>query len=144
MTATVEPAQVTLAEGAIHNPKDPRHFMRIKPAGRRVRILRDGMVLAETDAALRLLEAGRDMYDPVLYLPRSGIRAELAPAAKDPTFCPIKGHASYFDLVSDEGRIDVAEIAWSYEETLDCAAELKDLIAFDASQVVIEEHPLEA
>ena len=66
--------------------------------------------------------------------------ATLSPVEKR-TFCPLKGHASYFDLVSDDGGVEAPEIAWSHRETLDCAAALKDLVAFDAARVVIEEHP---
>ena len=65
--------QVTLATATIHNPEEPRHFMRIKPAGRRVRVLRGDQVLADSTAALRVIEAGRDLYDPVLYLPRADV-----------------------------------------------------------------------
>jgi uncharacterized protein (DUF427 family) len=141
MTEASAREHVTLATETIHNPKEPRHFMRIKPAGRRVRILRGGKVLADSNAALRVIEAGRDLYDPVLYLPRADVTANLAPAEKDKTFCPIKGHATYFDLVSDEGSVEQAEIAWSYEDTLDCAAELKNFIGFYGTHVLVEEHP---
>ena len=57
------------------------------------------------------------------------------------TWCPIKGHADYLDLVSNEGHIDAAQIAWRYEDALEMAAALKDRVAFDASRVLIEEHP---
>ncbi len=141
MTVTSDRSRVTLATETIHNPKEPRHFMRIKPAGRRVRVLHGDRVLADSGNALRVIEAGRDIYDPVLYLPRADVQASLAPAAKDRTFCPIKGHASYFDLVSGDGAVEQAEIAWSYEDTVDGAEQLKDHIAFYGTQVVIEEHP---
>ena len=132
------PGQVTLTTESIHNPDEPRHFMAIKPVPRRVRISFDGSVLAESDDALRVIEVGRRFYDPVLYLPRTDITANLSPAERR-SFCPLKGHASYFDLRDDQGRTLVAEIAWSYRETFDFAAVLKDRIAFDASRVVIEE-----
>lgn len=140
MSEANDRAQVTLAQETIHNPDDPRHFMRIKPVKGRVRILRDGKVLAESVRALRVLEAGRDLYDPVLYLPAADVRARLSSAAKR-TVCPLKGHAGYFDLVSDGGRVEVPEIAWSYRETFDFAAALTDLVAFDAAKVAVEEHP---
>ena len=62
-------AKVTLSRHTIHNPGDPRHFMRIKPVKGRVRILLGETVLADSRNALRLLEAGHDVYDPVLYIP---------------------------------------------------------------------------
>jgi uncharacterized protein (DUF427 family) len=135
--------QVTLARDTIHNPDEPRHFMRIKPVKGRVRVLLDGQVLAESTRALRVLEAGRDLYDPVLYLPADDVRVRLSPAEKR-TFCPLKGHATYLDLVAGEGGLEVPEIAWSYRDTLDFAAALTGLVAFDATRVAVEEHPAAA
>ena len=132
---------VTLSVETIHNPDEPRHYMRIKPVRALARILFQGEVLAESRRALRVLEVGRDIYDPVLYFPPDDVPAKLARVAKR-TFCPIKGHASYFDYLSEDGRTLASELAWSYSETLDFSADLKDLIAFDASRVAIEEHPL--
>jgi uncharacterized protein (DUF427 family) len=65
----------------------------------------------------------------------------LAPVEKR-TYCPLKGHASYFDLVSGQSRVEAPEIAWSYRETHDFAGEIADLVTFDASRVTIEEHPV--
>ncbi len=140
MTGATGREQVTLSRETIHNPKDPRHFMRIKPVAGRARVLRNGRVLAESNQALRLIEAGKDVYDPTIYFPPGDIQAKLAPSDKK-TFCPLKGHATYFDLVSDRGDTEVAEIAWSYEDTFDFAAELTNYVAFYGAQVVIEEHP---
>ncbi|MGB1026497.1 MAG: hypothetical protein ACPGYL_08080, partial [Rhodospirillaceae bacterium] len=60
---------ITLSTQTIHNPDEPRHFMRVKPVPRTVRVHRNGMTLAESQAALRVTEVGRDIYDPVFYLP---------------------------------------------------------------------------
>lgn len=135
--------QVTLSPETIHNPKEPRHFMRIKPVGGRVRILRNGRLLAQSDRALRLIEAGKDIYDPTIYIPSGDIQAKLEATDKR-TFCPLKGHATYFDLLSDKGGTEIAEIAWSYEDTFDFAAELTGYVAFYGARVVIEEHPATA
>lgn len=140
MTDATGREQVTLSRETIHNPKDPRHFMRIKPVAGRVRILRNGRLLAKSDRALRLIEAGKDIYDPTIYIPSGDIQAKLEPTDKR-TFCPLKGHATYFDLVADEGGTEASEIAWSYQDTFDFAAELADYVAFYATCVVIEEHP---
>lgn len=132
--------EVTLVETAIHNPAEPRHFMRLKPVEGRVRILRDGEVLADSAAALRVLEVGRDLYDPTLYIPVGDVRAALAKTAKS-THCPIKGDAVYFDLVDAEGGTLQPEIAWSYPEPIAFAAGLSGRIAFYARHVTIEESP---
>jgi len=133
-------AQVTLSRETIHNADEPRHYMRIKPVKGEVRVRFAGKLLAASRRALRVLEAGRDIYDPVFYLPAADVRADLSPTDKR-TFCPLKGRAGYFDLISEQGEVEASEIAWSYWETLDCAEQLKDLIAFDAARVAFEEQP---
>lgn len=138
MSETDAPRPVTLTAESIHNPDEPRHFMAIRAVPRRVRISFDGRVLAESVDALRVIEVGRRFYDPVLYLPRADICADLSLSERR-SFCPLKGHASYLDLCDGQGRVLVAEIAWSYVETFDFAAALEGRIAFDASMVVIEE-----
>ena len=135
--------EITLSQDTIHNPDEPRHYMRIKPVNRRIRVLFAGNIIAESTQALRLLEAGRDIYDPVLYLPPADIQAKLVQKPRR-TFCPLKGHASYFDLVVEQDPMAAVDIAWSYQDTLEFAALIKDRIAFDAARVVIEEHPLTA
>jgi uncharacterized protein (DUF427 family) len=133
--------EVTLATATIHNPEDARHFMRIKPVAGRVRIYRGGRLLAESTDALRVLEAGKDIYDPMIYLPAEDVTVALIAQDKT-TYCPIKGHATYFALQNETGSLEDSEIAWSYRETLDLAAELKDRIAFYPDKVTLEEGPL--
>ena len=132
---------VTLVTGAAHNPAEPRHFMRIKPIERRVRILRDGAVLAESTAAMRLMEVGKDIYDPVIYFPRRDVSDALKPNDHS-THCPLKGDAAYFDLCGEDGSVLAERIAWSYETPFDFAAELTGLVAFYGNAVTVEEAPL--
>lgn len=133
--------EVTLATETIHNPEDARHFMRIKPIAGLVRILHGGRLLAESKRALRVLEAGKDIYDPTIYLPADDIKTPLIEMDKR-SYCPIKGHASYFGLGSGDGSLEMPEIAWSYSDALDMASDLQDKIAFYPTKVTIEEHPV--
>lgn len=133
--------EITHAAGAVHNPRDPRHFMRIKPVEGRVRVRLGDYVLADSDAAVRVLEVGRDFYDPVVYLPEADVSAPLAQSAAASTHCPIKGNAVYFDLLDpDGGRVQEA-IAWSYPEPVGDAAGLAGRIAFYGRYVTVEEMP---
>lgn len=132
----MQPSQILLAQDTVHNPDEPRHFMKIKPVTRRVRVSRDGVLLAETERALRVLEVGRDFYDPVFYIPRQDVTAELAPVSGKTSHCPIKGDASYFRLAS---RSDDGPVAWSYEKPIAGSRTISGHIAFDADQVTIEE-----
>jgi len=125
--------QVTLATQTIHREDEPRHFMRLKPVPRRIRILKDSQVLADTEAALRLTEVGKDIYDPVFYIPEADIQVDLVPIFGKSTHCPLKGDASYFAYTGDE------PIAWTYDRPLAATEALKGLIAFYPDQVVVEE-----
>lgn len=136
----VNPADITLARDTVHNPGDPRHFMKVKPVTRRIRVLRDGVVLADSGDARRVLELGRDFYDPVIYFPKADVRAVLVQGART-SHCPIKGDAVYFDLVGSNGAVLQPEIAWSYPEPFDFPTGLSGLIAFYADQVTLEESP---
>lgn len=128
------PGDITLVEGAVHNPSEPRHFMRIVPAGASRRAAADGVQIASSDAAVVVKEVGRDIYDPVLYFPRDDVdMSALVPIDKT-THCPVKGDTEYFDVLVAGQHI--AEAAWSYVANLvDGAGELERRIAFDRSKI---------
>ena len=131
----------TLAGDPIRAPGNPSHLMWVKPFARMVTVKRKGQVLAETINPLRICELGRDLYAPVIYIPTDDISADLDRTEKR-TFCPLKGHADYYDLIGPGGAAVANDIAWAYNDTLDSAAVLKRHIAFDAAQVEITEAPI--
>lgn len=127
------PEDITLVRNAIHNPSEPRHFMRVVPAGGRRSATVDGTAVAQSDEAVVVKEVGRDLYDHVTYFPRADVEMGALVRIDKTTHCPLKGDTEYFDLVIGDQRI--AEAAWSYVETIEVAAELRDLVAFDTSKV---------
>lgn len=72
-TSPTTDTRVTLVRDAIHNPDDPRHFMRVVPAGRRHVAAVGDREIAASDRALVVKEVGRDIYDPVVYFPRPDV-----------------------------------------------------------------------
>jgi len=124
----------TLPADAIARPENAAHFMRLKPVGRRVTIAREDKPLAQSDRAVWLLEVGRDLYDPVIYLPLDDVQASLETVTDKSSECPLKGMASYYAF---EG---VNPIAWRYAHPFGFAAALADLIAFYPHQVSITVH----
>ena len=122
----------------IENPNEPRHYARVKPVDRTVEALRGGRVLARSRRALRLLEHGRDLYDPVFYIPREDLKADFRERSES-THCPLKGDAQYFDLLDPSGGVEVEKIAWAYPAPIKSAEILADLIAFDADKVTFRE-----
>lgn len=124
---------ITLATETIHNPADPRHYMRLLPVKRTVRVTRDGQQIAESDNAIRMVEIARDVYDAVTYIPQSDITSAMTPVKDKQTHCPLKGNAHYFSAA------DGTVIAWTYDEPLEFAAQLMGLVAFYPDEVTIEE-----
>ena len=139
MNVEFDPSSVTMAENTIHNPADGRHLMKLKPIPRRVQALFGQQLLAESHSAIRVLEMGYDLYDPMIYFPQESIIASLAVSQAKKTHCPLKGDATYFNLADDSGALIATKIAWSYEHTFDFAKGLNGLIAFEPSLVTIIE-----
>ena len=129
MTAT-NPA--TLVKNAIHNPTEPRHFMRIVPASGR-RIVQAGEhLLASSEQAVVVKEVGIDIYDPILYFPREDVDMEVLSSTDKSSHCPLKGDTEYFDLKTGDDHI--ADLAWSYVHMV-AGDELFELVAFDPGSV---------
>jgi uncharacterized protein (DUF427 family) len=94
---------------------------------RRVRVELAGALLADSTAALRVLETS---HPPTIYVPPADIRGELlAVSSARPTWCEFKGTARYVDA---EGR---AAIGWTYADPSPGYAELRDHVAFYPGRV---------
>ena len=114
-----------------------QHRITIEPNPKRVRVLFNGRVIADTTRALTLREA---TLPPVQYVPRDDADMSLLERTDHRTHCPFKNDASYFTIRAD-GR--VAENAvWTYEEPYPGVAAIKDHLAFYPDRVDrIEELP---
>ena len=97
----------------------------ILPTSRRVRIERDGVVLAESPRARVLFETG---LPPRWYLPKVDVRMELLVPTDEVSHCPYKGRAEYWSArVGD----DLEEnLAWSYRTPLPESALIAGHVAF--------------
>ncbi|MCV0424701.1 MAG: DUF427 domain-containing protein [Roseibium sp.] len=118
-------------ENAVRNPSNPDHLMVIKDVPRRIRIYANDTLLADSTNALRVLEIGKSVYDPVVYIPKTDLTAEFEPVEKS-TYCPIKGDASYVALDGDE-------IGWVYEAPIEMAGLLKSHFAFWPTKIRLVE-----
>ena len=84
--------------------------------------------------ALELIEGD---YPAVIYFPREDIAMEFLDTSEKSTNCPHKGDASYFSIVTKSTVLHDA--AWSYENPADDVADIKDYLAFHATdRVTIE------
>ncbi|SHH80748.1 DUF427 domain-containing protein [Cognatishimia maritima] len=127
---------ITLAEDTIHNPSEPRHYMSVESVSKHISIRCGEVTLADTSNALRLLEIGRHMYAPVIYVPKGDVACALEVTARE-SHCPLKGDCSWFSVNVADGE----DIAWSYESPFPFAAVIAGYVAFDAERVTIEESP---
>lgn len=97
----------------------------VTPAAGRVRLEVDGVVLADSSAALSLREGASP---PVLYIPRADVAMEHLKAHPRRTRCPWKGEAAHFSAALPGRTVEIA--AWSYEEPLPDMAAIAGHVAF--------------
>ena len=96
----------------------------IEPCTRRVRIELGGRVIADSHAALRILETS---HPPTIYIPPADVAADCLASAPGRSLCEFKGVATYFDLVAG-ARCEPAA-AWTYRDPVARYAALRDHIA---------------
>jgi uncharacterized protein (DUF427 family) len=113
----------------------PDHPISIERNPKRVRVIFNGQVVADTVDALSLRES---KLAPVLYIPRSDAAMHFFERTTHATNCPYKGDAAYYSLrVGD--RISENAV-WTYEEPYPAMAEIGGYLAFYRNRVdAIEE-----
>ena len=93
-----------------------------------VRVVFNGVTIAETMRATRVLEAG---HPPTYYIPRNDVRMERLEAVFGASsYCEWKGVARYFD-VRVNGRL-AKRAAWSYPQPTQAFSALRNHLAFYA------------
>lgn len=125
-----------MTDGMIRNPSNHDHFMQLDHMDQRVRVALNGVDIAVTDRAIRLLEHGRRLYQPQYYIPTDDVATRLVRSDKA-THCPLNGNATYFGLQDDDGLVQADDLAWSYMEPYEFAGQLSGLVAFDPQRVSI-------
>jgi uncharacterized protein (DUF427 family) len=96
-----------------------------------VRIELNGTTLADSPAALRILETS---HPPTIYVPPTDIRMDLLRKSRHRgTWCEFKGAAHYLDALIGERRRRA--IGWAYVDPVPRYAALRDHIAFYPSRV---------
>ena len=108
------------------------HEITIEPATERVTVRAGGRVVADTKAALVLREPH---HAPVFYIPLSDVDQTAIAPSDSHTYCPFKGTASYYDVLTDAGPIHDA--IWTYPQPYDGVAQIAGHVAFYPSRVEI-------
>lgn len=102
-------------------PRPPR----VEPTSKRLRVIFNGVTIAETTRAHRVLETS---HPPVYYIPQDDIQMEYLKPTQRHTVCEFKGAASYWTIEVD-GRSE-ANAAWSYADPLPGFEAIRNAIAF--------------
>ncbi|MER5802168.1 DUF427 domain-containing protein [Streptomyces mirabilis] len=91
-----------------------------------------GEVIAETTSAVTLTEA---TLAPVHYIPLKDVNQKFLRRTDSHTYCPYKGEASYYSLVTSASVIKDA--VWFYAEPYDAVAAIAGRVAFYPEHVQI-------
>jgi uncharacterized protein (DUF427 family) len=124
---------------ATRQPRIPGadHPITIERTGLRV-VARVGThVVADTTRALTLREAG---YPPVQYIPLDDVDQTMLAPSDTRTYCPYKGHASYYSITLPDGQDTeggLADAVWTYLQPYDSVAPIANHVAFYANRVEV-------
>ncbi len=99
--------------------------MTLAPAGKRLRAVFGGEVIAESAGALILSEKG---YPPRIYFPPADVREERLAPTEHTTRCPWKGQAAYWSVSA--GGETLENGAWAYPAPLPELAAIADYVSF--------------
>ena len=105
----------------------PEHRITTTPAGVRVQVKVAGEVIADTRDALEMKEGD---YPAVYYVPRKDVKMDRLTRTSHTTYCPFKGHASYYSLANGPENA-----VWSYEQPYDEMLAIKERLAFYPDKV---------
>jgi len=108
----------------------PDHPITITPTGGRVVVGVNGLIIADTTAALTLQES---TYPAVQYIPLADVDPALLKRTETSTYCPYKGDASYYTLALPDG--DLADSVWTYEQPSEAVAPIAGHVAFYTDRV---------
>jgi uncharacterized protein (DUF427 family) len=102
------------------------HPITVEPTGKQVTVRVIGEVVAETDEALTLQES---TYPAVQYIPLRDVVQDRLRRSDTETYCPYKGEASYYHVVTEGGQT-IDDAIWTYEKPYPAVAQIAGHVAF--------------
>jgi uncharacterized protein (DUF427 family) len=111
------------------------HPITITPTAQHVTVRINGEVVADTDAALTLQEA---TLPAVQYIPLADVKNDMLRRTDTATYCPFKGDASYYSVVTSSGDT-VDDVIWTYQRPYPAVAEIAGHVAFypDRAEIAV-------
>jgi uncharacterized protein (DUF427 family) len=107
-------------------PRPPR----VEASDRHVRVIVEGVTVADSQRAFRVLETS---HPPVWYVPVEDVRMDLLSPTSRSSACEFKGEAGYYDI-RVEGRTR-RDAAWTYPRPLPGYEAITGHIAFYPGRV---------
>jgi uncharacterized protein (DUF427 family) len=107
-------------------PRPPR----VEASERHVRVIVDGVTIADSRNAVRVLETS---HPPAWYVPLVDIRMDLLVPTTRRTGCEYKGEAAYYRI--QVGKTDRKDAAWSYASPLPGYEVITDHVSFYPGRV---------
>lgn len=120
-------------EEVFGHPRNPYHRVDCLRSGRKLRVEMNGVTLVDCASTLVVYETA---LEPRLYVEPSHVRMDLLERSETHTYCPYKGTATYW--TARLGKVEVADIAWSYEDPLPESSPLGGFLSFDETRVTVE------
>jgi uncharacterized protein (DUF427 family) len=102
-------------------PRPPR----LESVKKRLRVIFNGITLADTTQGKRVLETS---HPPVYYFPPDDVSLEHILSVSGTSFCEWKGTAHYYDVEAVGKRVTRA--AWAYHDPTPDFVPIKDHLAF--------------
>lgn len=121
------------------HPRDPYVRVDALRSSRHVRVVVDGVVVAESSQPTVMYETG---HPPRFYLPYAHVRHDLVRPSATTTECPYKGAAAYLSF--DVGGTRHEDLAWTYPSPLPESQKIAGLVCFphDRAEVVVDGVPV--
>lgn len=107
-------------------PRPPR----LEDSSRHIRVIFNGVTIADTHRAKRVLETS---HPPVYYIPLDDINQDYLVSTPRSTYCEWKGQAAYYTVVV--GDRQEQNVAWTYPDPTPAFASLKNHVAFYPSRM---------
>lgn len=118
-------------EEVLVHPRNPCTHVDALRSSRRVRVERDGVVLAETTAPVLVFESGLVTRT---YVPRVDVALENLTPSATTTACPYKGTTSaYWSVPAADGT--ALDVVWSYDFPVAALLPVAGMVAFYDEEV---------
>jgi uncharacterized protein (DUF427 family) len=115
-------------------PRPPR----LEPCSKRIQVQLNGLWLADTQNAMRVLETS---HPPVYYIPDQDLQHQYLHQVAQTSYCEWKGQATYYsvvieaDVASNRQACTIKQAAWTYLSPTPAFESIRGYVAFYPSKV---------